>query len=80
MNHEPDFLANLRGEFSDWRVWRDRTIVLAYAIASGLFVVGFTVAVEWVFRLFEQRHHRVQWTVLLWTPTVTAFIVWTTRR
>ena len=80
MNHEPDFLANLRGEFSDWRVWRDRTIVLAYAIASGLFVVGFTVAVEWVFRLFEQLHHRVPWAVLLWTPTVTAFIVWTTRR
>ncbi|MDO9403429.1 MAG: chloride channel protein [Polaromonas sp.] len=80
MNQEPDFLANLRGELSDWRVWRDRTIVLAYAIASGLFVVGFTVAADWAFGLFEQLHHGFPWAVLLWTPALTAAIVWGTRR
>ena len=80
MHHEPDFLANLRGELSDWRIWRDRSIVLAYAIASGLFVVGFTIAAEWAFRLFERLHHSAPWAILLWTPALTAAIVWTTRR
>jgi H+/Cl- antiporter ClcA len=80
MHHEPNFLENLREEFSNWRLWLDRSIVLAYAIASGLFVVGFTIAANWSFKLFEQLHHALPWSVLLWTPALTAAIVWVTRR
>jgi H+/Cl- antiporter ClcA len=80
MSHDPDFLQNLRAEVSNWRLWRDRAIVLGYAVMAGLFVVGFTVAAEWAFGLFERLHHAAPWAVLLWTPAVTAGIVWITRR
>ncbi|TPG20240.1 chloride channel protein [Variovorax guangxiensis] len=80
MNHEPDFFQNLRAELSSFRLWIDRGIVLGYAVAAGLFVVGFTMASEWAFSLFQSLYGRHPWAVLLWTPTLTAAIVWTTRR
>ena len=80
MNHEPDFLENLRAELSSWRLWIDRAVVLGYAVAAGLFVVGFTIAAEFAFGLFERLHHAAPWAVLLWTPALTAGIVWITRR
>lgn len=80
MHHEPDFFENLRAELSSWRLWLDRAIVLGYAVAAGLFVVGFTIAAEWAFGLFERLHHTAPWAILLWTPAMTAGIVWVTRR
>jgi H+/Cl- antiporter ClcA len=81
MSHgEPDFFANLRGELSSWRLWVDRAIVLGYAIFAGLFVVGFTIAADWAFALFEHIYSVHGWLVLLWTPALTAGIVWVTRR
>ncbi len=80
MNHEPNIFENLRAELSNWRRWLDRAIVLGYAVAAGLFVVGFTFAADWAFRLFERLHHTAPWAVLLWTPALTAGIVWVTRR
>jgi len=80
MNHEPNFLENLRMELSSWPLWRDRAIVLGCAIAAGLFVVGFTLAAGWAFSLFERLRHAAPWSLLLWTPALTAAIVWATRR
>jgi H+/Cl- antiporter ClcA len=80
MNHEPNFFENLRAELSSWRLWLDRAIVLGYAVTAGLFVVGFTIAAEWAFGLFERLHHTAPWALLLWTPAMTAGIVWVTRR
>ena len=80
MHQEPDFFQNLRAELSSWRLWLDRAIVLGYAVAAGLFVVGFTIAAEWAFGWFERLHHAAPWAVLVWTPTLTAGIVWVTRR
>ena len=80
MNREPDFLENLRAEFSGWRTWIDRAIVLSYAVAAGIFVVGFTIAADWAFAQFRSLHGAYPWAVLLWTPAVTAAIVWATRR
>jgi H+/Cl- antiporter ClcA len=80
MNREPDFLENLRAELSGGRQWLDRAIVLAYAVAAGLFVVGFTIASDWAFGLFRALHGSHPWAVLLWTPAATAAIVWATRR
>ena len=81
MHQEPDFFHNLRQEFADgWR-WVERSIVLAYAAAAGLCVVAFTLlsnlAFEWFMRLY---HWHGGWAVLLWTPALTAAIVWATRR
>lgn len=80
MHLEPDFFQNLRSEFSNWRAWRDRAIVLGYALAAGLFVVGFTMSAEWAFARFDRLFHAAPWAILLWTPALTAAIVWTTRR
>jgi H+/Cl- antiporter ClcA len=80
MNREPDFLENLRAELSSGRVWLDRAIVLGYAIAAGLFVVGFTMASDWAFGLFHRLYRTHAWVILLWTPAATAAIVWATRR
>lgn len=80
MNREPNFLENLRAELSSIGVWIDRAIVLGYAIAAGLFVVGFTMLSEWTFGLFQSLHGKHPWAVLIWTPALTAAIVWATRR
>jgi H+/Cl- antiporter ClcA len=80
MNREPDFLENLRAELSSGRVWLDRAVVLAYAVAGGLFVVGFTLASDRAFGLFHRLHQAHPWLLLLWTPALTVAIVWATRR
>lgn len=54
--------------------------MLGYAIFAGLFVVGFTIAADWAFALFEHIYSVHGWLVLLWTPALTAGIVWVTRR
>lgn len=80
MKGEPDFFQNLQDELSDGRGWLDRTIVLAYAVAAGLCVVIFTLMSETAFEWFHHLHERAPWAVLVWTPALTAFIVWATRR
>ena len=78
--HEPNFLHNLRSELSNGRLWFDRAVVLVYAIAAGLSVVGFTLLGEWGFGLFERVYDFNRWIIMLWTPALTAAIVWATRR
>lgn len=80
MNREPDFFEHLRAELRGGRVWLDRAIVLGYAIAAGLFVVGFTFASDWVFGQFHRFYRAWPWAVLLTTPLITAGIVWATLR
>ena len=80
MNREPDFLEHLRAELSSGRIWLDRAIVLGYAIAAGLFVVGFTLASDWVFGGFQRFYRTWPWAVLVTTPMITAGIVWFTLR
>lgn len=80
MQHEPDFFAHLRSELSSWRVWLDRTIVLAYAVAAGGFVVLFTLMSDWVSARFLQVQAWNPWTVLVTAPLLTTSIVWVTQR
>lgn len=81
MKHqEPDFFHNLRAEFADWRVWFDRAVVLAYAAAAGLFIVGFTMLTEAALRLFERVEAWQPWMVFLWTPAWVVGLVWITQR
>ena len=79
MKHEPDFLQNLRVELSHGRLWLDRAVVLVYAVAAGLLVVAFTLLSDYAFELFEHIYGFNHWLVLVWTPLVTAAIVWVTR-
>ncbi len=80
MHRDPNFLQNLRAELSNGRLWLERSIVLAYAVAAGLAIVGFTLLGDWAFERFLQLYHGRPWLVLLWTPAITAAIVWCTRR
>ena len=81
MQQEPDFFHNLNEEMRDGKRWLERTVVLAYAVAAGLSVVGFTLLAELAFGLFERIHHwNGGWLVLLWMPAVTAAAVWATRK
>jgi len=80
---EPDFWRNLRCELRFSRLWADRAVVLAYAVITGLVVVGFTLLAEAASHAFEglQRVHPLApWLTLLWTPLLTVAIVWCTRR
>ena len=80
MNHEPNFFENVRAELSDVRTWVDRGVVLGYAVLAGLCVVAFTIAADWAFEHFRALERSFPWTVLVWTPTVTALIAYVTRR
>ena len=53
---EPRFLDNIRAELIGWRIWFERGVVLAYAVAAGLFVVGFTMLTEVALQAFDRLH------------------------
>ena len=80
---EPEFWLNLRGELLAGRQWVDRGVVLAYAAATGLIVVGFTFlseAATHAFLRFDQAGGYWRYLVLVWTPLLTAALLWWTRR
>jgi H+/Cl- antiporter ClcA len=78
-----DFWGNLRGELALGRQWLDRAIVLVYAGAAGLLVVGLTLLGEAAGKGFDLLQHAGEFgrfLPLLWTPALTVLIVWWTRR
>ena len=77
---EPRVLDNLRAELIGWRIWFERGVVLAYAAAAGLFVVGFTMLTDVALRTFDRLHAWNPWVAFFWTPACSAAIVWVTRR
>jgi H+/Cl- antiporter ClcA len=82
-DHEPDFWKNLRNEVASRAQWFDRAVVLAYAAATGLVVVGFTLLAEAASEGFEALSHWGEfgpWLPLLWTPALTVGLLWWTRR
>jgi H+/Cl- antiporter ClcA len=80
MKHDLRLVAAFRREFSDWRLWLTRAIVIAVAAAAGLTVVGFTWLTERAFERFFAISTRWWWAPLVWTPLCTGAIVWLTRR
>jgi H+/Cl- antiporter ClcA len=80
MKGEPDFLQNVRNEIGDGRQWLDRTIVIAYAVLAGLSIVVFTLLADAAFDLYQGLRSSAWWAPLIWTPALTALIVWSVRR
>jgi len=77
---DPDFYRALKTEvFDGWR-WLDRAIVLAYGALAGAVVVLFTLMINWASDFFNALTARALWLPLIWTPLLTAGIVWLTRR
>ncbi len=75
-----DWRLAMRTEFSDWRTWWARAVVVALAVASGLVIVAFTALAEHAFSIFQDLRSMGWWFPLLWTPLLAAGIVWLTRR
>lgn len=73
-------LLALRREATDWRAWAVRLLVMAFAAAAGLAVVGFTWLTEHAFLIFQQLTAPSPWLVLLLTPACAASVVWFMRR
>lgn len=80
MNQQPDFVAAVRNDLSDWRQWLARGVVLAYAAAAGLAVVAFTWLSERALHGFMDLRAWQPWLPLVWTPAWTAGLVWITLK
>ncbi len=77
---QPDFLKNLRHEVANGRHWLDRAVVIGFAVMAGLSVVVFTWLYDAAFDRFSDLQARHWWLPLLWTPAITALVVWLLRR
>lgn len=80
MKHEYRIATVFKREFADWRRWWSRAVVIAFAAAAGLTVVGFNWLTEHALRLFFDLRAAWWWAPLVWIPASTAGIVWLTRR
>ncbi len=80
MKPAPPSLPALHREFSDWRLWLSRLLVVATAAVSGLTVVAFTWLTEHALAYFFQWQTAAWWMPLLLTPACASAIVWVTRR
>ena len=77
---QPDFAATLRGEFTDWRQWLVRLVVLGHAALAGLAVVAFNRVCDLAARGFAAVQSLHPLSPLVWTPVLTGLLVWLTRR
>jgi H+/Cl- antiporter ClcA len=80
---DPEFWRNLKSELLAGRQWVDRAIVLAFAAATGVIVVTFTLLAEAAihgFRRIESWGDHGGYFTLLWTPALTVVLLWWTRR
>jgi H+/Cl- antiporter ClcA len=78
--HDHHIGTALRREFGDWRLWWSRALVMSFAAAAGLTVVGFTWLTEQALARFSDWQQSWPLLPLIWTPACTAAIVWLTRR
>ncbi|QGZ38635.1 H+/Cl- antiporter ClcA [Pseudoduganella flava] len=69
-----------RREFATPGLWWTRALVMGAAALAGLTVVAFTWLAETAHGAFLRLAGGAWWLPLLWTPVLTAFIVWLTRR
>lgn len=77
---QPDVVASIRGDLTDWRTWVGRVVVLSFAALAGLSVVGFTWLCERALAGFGWLSAQAAWLPFLWTPAWLAALVWLTRR
>ena len=75
-----DAVRAVRREFSDWRPWLTRALVIAFAALAGVTIVGFTWLTDSAFATFQRIAAVGWWLPLLWMPLATGAIVWLTRR
>ncbi|WP_457323128.1 chloride channel protein [Roseateles sp. P5_E11] len=77
---QPDVVASIRDDFSDWRQWLGRFVVLLFAVLAGLSVVGFTWLCERALGSFAAIRAVHGWLPFIWTPLCLGILVWLTQR
>lgn len=80
MRSHPHVPTAIRQEFSDWKMWTGRGVVMAFAALAGLTVVAFTWLADHALVQFFRFQNSYWWGPLFWTPLSTAAIVWLTLR
>lgn len=80
MRPHPHVTTAFMNELKDSHLWQGRAIFIGFAALSGLTVVGFTWLAEHALLLFFSLQQQAAWAPLVWTPLMTAAIVWATRR
>jgi len=73
----------LLNEFSAGHPWFDRAVVLAFAVLTGLSVVGFTFLSELATHARARLRSSGDWAplaMLVWTPALTVCVLWWMRR
>jgi len=73
-------MSAVKQELYNRHLWSSRVVVIAFAAASGLTVVGFTWLTEHALAQFFMVEKLHWWAPLVWTPMSTAAIVWLTLR
>ncbi len=77
---QPDVVASIRDDLTDWRTWAGRVVVMSFAALAGLAVVAFTWLCERALAGFGWLYAQANWLPFLWTPVCLAMLVWLTRR
>jgi H+/Cl- antiporter ClcA len=78
MKPHPHIVSAFHNELSDWRPWMGRGVVLAFAAATGLAITAFTWLAEHALAVFFHFERLAWWAPLIWTPLLSAAIVWFT--
>ena len=76
---ERDFWRNVRNELAAGRQWRNRAIVLTYAVITGLVVVAFALLADAASAAFDRLFRHAPYgaaLTLLVTPTLTVAVLW----
>lgn len=76
----PQVVSEVKKDFYDWHLWIGRCIVIAFAALTGMTVVAFTWLSEHALTSFFVVQKFYWWAPLIWTPCLTAVIVWVTLR
>ena len=77
---QPDVVAAMRDDLTDWRQWLARLIVLGYAAAAGLSVVAFFRLCDLAQGGFSAVLALHPLAPLAWSPACAAGVVWLARR
>jgi H+/Cl- antiporter ClcA len=75
-----DFIQNIKNEFVNWNRWRDRIVVMIFAVLTGLLVVAFTKLSELALNQFHAWVKLADWMVFVLTPLICASVVWVTQK
>src|SRR5437899_5176405 len=77
---QPQVLAAIRRDLTNWRQWIATGVVMVYASLAGASIVAFTWLSERALAAFDALRSASPVLPFVWTPLMCAALVWVTRR